>query len=213
MAFRDDAEALRARIAELESKLSSTDESELQNDLKRATREMENYRSACAIAWETLQRAFAFGVGVVLAVSAAVLVATCFGALVHSCQAEPLHAGFIVTRRHHEAYTTHDEVCTGTGSARRCHTETHHYPERWTVVEAYTTHDEVCTGTGSARRCRTETHHHPERWTVVVADGDQEVEDQIPNEEWQLTANGQWYCVTPPCAERPEPGAYEELPR
>lgn len=202
MTYRDDTEALRERVAELENKLASTDEAEMARHLNKVTRELvrtkrelsharderdkavEDHRRLVAkrargplIPPGAFQRSAVFGAALAATFAAITGAVLLFGAIADGCS-HPLHAGFIVARIHHEEYTTQGESCTGSGSSR------------------------ICTPTITP---------HPERWTVIVADGEQEIEDELPVEQWRQTTNGEWYCVLPPCEPAPEPYDFNEV--
>lgn len=55
--------------------------------------------------------------------------------------------------------------------------------------------DTTCSGEGASRRCT--TTYTSERWTLHVAGDDQVVVREVPEDEWARTAIGSWYCLRP----------------
>lgn len=157
MGFRDDNEALRERLnesehardllqRELDRANASGEAAGLRAKLQLVESELADAERWMAEANEranrkqrmppgALQRAAVFGGAIALTCAAIAGLVLAVGAIADGCS-HPLHAGYITERAHHEAYTTHGEICTGSGSSRVCTPTTTHHPERWSITVA-----------------------------------------------------------------------------
>lgn len=178
MTYRDETEALRARIDYLEKELESAGTSDskavetlkkkvaskdqtirefnqtvasLQADLREATDEAATAKRHAMWSdwWGQAKVAFLFGLGIGT---------VAFFAYVLLTKHDTPRAGFVVSR-HHRSEST-NMVCTGSGNSRSC-------------IPVTT----------------------PEAWILHVASDDEVSIVEVDHSEWERVALGSWYCL------------------